>query len=138
MNAKCLSIILGTLLPVLAYAQGAQSYKCTYGGLERRVEILHETSMAVPCEVHYYKDTEAPGERQVLWHAANESGYCEKKTEEFIAKLEGLGWQCGPGGQPEAEPEPEAEPQPQPKAVDDTELLTPGDEAESDTGDMPD
>jgi hypothetical protein len=64
------------------------------GGLTRRIEIAREGGSPVPCEVLYFKDSEAPGERQVLWSAANESGYCEAQAQSFVARLEGLGWEC--------------------------------------------
>lgn len=86
--------ILATLLPVASFAQSAEKYECANGDLIRRVEILYETAGNVPCEVHYYKDQEAPGERQVLWSAGSEAGYCEQKTSEFVDKLRGWGWDC--------------------------------------------
>ena len=61
----------------------------------RRVEILTEPGVPVPCEVHYYKDTEAPGEKRVLWSAQAQAGYCEDKVDGLLTKLEGLGWDCG-------------------------------------------
>ncbi len=122
--AACLTIMLAALLPGLSFAQDAQNFRCTNGELQRRVEILYETGLTVPCEVHYYKDTEAPGELQVLWRAVNQSGYCEMKTQEFIAKLGELGWSCSPGAEPKQEPEQE------PKREDDTETLTPAEETE--------
>ncbi len=112
---------LTTLVPSLAFAQGPETYSCTYGDLQRRVDILRETGAQVPCEVHYHKDSEAPGERQVLWSAANEVGYCEKNAEQLIAKLEGWGWDCGQGEAQESMP---TEP-------DDTEALTTGEEPET-------
>lgn len=89
-------------------AQGAQSYQCTFGDLQRRVQIYTDPGVSVPCEVHYYKDTEAPGEKQVLWSATSDASYCEAKTSEFIATLEGWGWSCSAGdtGRPEPLPEP--------------------------------
>ena len=139
MNNKYLVAILAAALPALAMAQGATSYQCTYGDLQRRVEILTEPGVSVPCEVHYYKDTEAPGEREVLWSATSEEGYCERKTEEFIAKLQGWGWSCSAGGaapapepaaEPEAAPEPDADEAPEaapeePSIDDDTSDLVP-------------
>ena len=122
--AAFLTAILATLPSGLAFAQDPQNYQCTYGELQRRVEILYETGLTVPCEVHYYKDTEAPGELQVLWRAMNQSGYCEMKTQEFIAKLGELGWSCSQGAEPEQEPEQE------PMREDDTETLTPAEEPE--------
>ena len=87
-------VSLITFVPVLAFAQNENDYRCTLDGKVRRVEIVYETGVAVPCEVHYYKETEAPGERQVLWNARNESGYCETRTRDFVAQLESWGWAC--------------------------------------------
>lgn len=129
MNYKCTAMFLAATLPSLVFGQGHQAYQCSYGELQRRVEILTETGASVPCEVHYHKDSEAPGDRQVLWRASNELGYCERKTEEFIAKLQDMGWKCGkdddltPGEDPGREAPPEA--------VDDTALLAPAVETES-------
>jgi len=133
MNDKFLAVLLAAMLPSLAFGQGSQNYQCSYGELQRRVEILYETGVTVPCEVHYYKDTEAPGERQVLWRALNETGYCERKTEGLIAKLREMGWQCGQEsnvGQA-AEPEQADDSGQDAEAAqdDDTEALIPGEEA---------
>jgi hypothetical protein len=76
-------------LPGLALAQGAD------GDMVRRVVIMTEPGVSVPCEVHYFKDTEAPGEDQVLWSASQQTGYCEEKAAGLVAKLEGWGWDCG-------------------------------------------
>jgi len=121
MKFKCIAMILATSIPGLAFAQGTDSYQCSNGDLQRRVEILRETAAVVPCEVHYYKDTEAPGEQQVLWSATNQTGYCEQKVEELVAKLKGWGWDCGPSDEPDAAPE----------VVDDSEALASGEENES-------
>ncbi len=118
MTSRLFIAFLTSLVPTLVLAEGVDSYQCTYGDLQRRVEILRETGAQVPCEVHYYKDSEAPGERQVLWSATNEVGYCERNAEQLIAKLEGWGWECVQGVAQEAMP---AEP-------DDTEALTTGEE----------
>lgn len=97
MSNKIAIVVLAIAMPCISFGQDAGSYQCSFGELKRRVEILTEPGVSVPCEVHYYKDTEAPGDRQVLWSASSEAGYCEKKTEEFIAKLESWGWDCGGG-----------------------------------------
>jgi hypothetical protein len=122
--AAFLTVMLATLLPSMTFAQDAQKYQCTNGELQRRVEILYETGLTVPCEVHYYKDTESPGELQVLWRAINQPGYCESKMREFIAKLGELGWSCSQGVEAESEPEQD----------DDTEDLTPTEKTESNAG----
>lgn len=49
----------------------------------------------VPCEVRYHKPTEQPDTGyRVLWHAHNTEGYCERKAELLVKRLEGWGWQC--------------------------------------------
>ena len=97
MRIRSLIIGLLTVVPVTAMAQDAPSYRCANGDLERRVVVMYETGVTVPCEVHYYKDTEAPGTSQVLWRALNEEGFCEARAADFVTKLEGWGWSCDAG-----------------------------------------
>lgn len=134
MNDKILAVFLAAMLPSLSFGQGPQNYQCSYGDLQRRVEILYETGVTVPCEVHYYKDTELPGVRQVLWRALNEAGYCERKTEEFIAELQEMGWDCGQaneaGPDAKAKQGDDAGQDVQPAPVDDTDALIPAEETE--------
>lgn len=134
MKTRLTIATLALLGPCLVLAQDAGKYHCTYGELQRRVEIYTEPGVAVPCEVHYYKDTEAPGEPQVLWSAGNDASYCASKTTEFVAKLEGWGWNCGSGVDaapaPDAAAEPAAAPdteESEPPVRDDTDVLSPGD-----------
>lgn len=131
MNSKTIIALLCLAAPCLAFSQDGGKYQCSYGDRIRRVEIVTEPGVTVPCEVHYYKDTEAPGEKQVLWSAGRQAGYCEQKTEEFIAKLEGWGWNCGRGEAPAVEPEmaPATEAGEAPAEEgeqDDTDVLSPG------------
>jgi hypothetical protein len=145
MKRRILIVLSIALLPALALGQDDTRYQCSHGELQRRVEILYETGGTLPCEVHYHKDTEAPGESQVLWRAMNQAGYCEQKTEAFIVKLRGLGWTCGTGVAAPAPPTPPVEPtepteptepvEPSapldpvdPAEIDDTEALAPADE----------
>ncbi len=125
MHPKNLAFVVAIILPVLSIAQDSQKYQCTSGELTRRVEIFSEPGVAVPCEVHYYKDTEAPGERQVLWRAQTDATYCASKTQEFVAKLTDMGWNCGQ--EAEVEETPKAD---ESELVDDTDALTPADEIE--------
>ncbi len=123
--------LLALVVPGIGIAQDAGRYQCTLGELVRRVEIFTEPGLTVPCEVHYYKDTEAPGESQVLWSAQSQEGYCEAKTEEFVAALQGWGWSCvaGAAPAPDAAPVPEAAPESEeaePPVYDDTDVLSPG------------
>jgi hypothetical protein len=97
MSDRILGAVLLLTFSIPASTLAADNYRCTNGDLVRRVEILYEPGRAVPCEVQYYKDTEAPGSSQILWRAQNESGYCESKTAAFIEQLESQGWSCGSG-----------------------------------------
>ena len=130
MTGKYALLFLLTAAPCAALAQDV-SYTCTFGDLQRRVQIFTEPGVSVPCEVHYYKDTEAPGERQVLWSAASQEGYCESKTTEFVAKLEGWGWNCGEGAEAAPAPESEGDDDTDAPAYDDTDVLKPADPAEA-------
>jgi len=125
MYRRNLAFIAAVIFPVLAIAQDQQSYQCTFGELTRRVEIFSEPGVAVPCEVHYYKDTEAPDERQVLWRAQTDATYCASKTQEFVAKLTDMGWNCGQAAEVKESPEADG-----PESMDDTDALTPADEIE--------
>jgi hypothetical protein len=132
MNTRISVALLLLAAPCIASAQDTGKYQCTHGDLSRRVEIYTEPGVTVPCEVHYYKDTEAPGETQVLWSAQAQEGYCKQKAEEFVAKLQGWGWSCGASAAPAPEAEPEAEAAPDaeeevPPSYDDTDVLSPGD-----------
>ena len=126
MNSKSFILLLATAIPCVALSQGATSYQCTNADLTRRVEILTDPGVSVPCEVHYHKDTEAPGERQVLWSATKEVGYCERKTEEFVTKLRGWGWECK-----QADSVPAAMAEDSADDTDDTEALMPSEESEA-------
>lgn len=128
MNNRCLVTALLIVLPTIAAAQDAPIFECTNGELQRRVQVIYETGVSVPCEVHYFKDTESPGNSQVLWRALNEEGYCEAKATEFAEKLESWGWNCTAGNATDISTAPEQ--------IDDTEALTPSEGSESsDTGD---
>jgi hypothetical protein len=126
MKRTYLLVFLASMLPGLALGQTATSYECSFENLQRRIEILTEPGVSVPCEVHYYKDSEMPGQKQVLWTATTEAGYCELKTEEFVSKLREWGWACeaGTAAEPDAETEATEEAAP---AEDDTEALEPAD-----------
>lgn len=134
MNNKFLLVSLALLSPGLVFAQAVTSYECTFDGMQRRIVILTEPGVTVPCQVQYYKDTELPGEVQTLWTAETDASFCDSKSTEFAAKLEGWGWSCAAGGQAntasvhedevESDPEPESETD---TATDDTEALEPAD-----------
>lgn len=117
MNNRQIFTFLAVLVPGLAFGQAVTTYHCSFEQLQRRIEILSEPGVSVPCEVHYYKDTESPGSKQVLWTASTEAGFCAARAEEFVAKLRDWGWECNAGL---ADAAPTTEPM-----SDDTEALAP-------------
>lgn len=81
------------LLLLAAGPAAADPTLCTYGAMERTIEVVYETpGEAVPCEVVYDKLTE--GGRTVPWRARNEAGFCEARAAELVEKLEANGWAC--------------------------------------------
>ena len=95
MKLRTAVVVTTLLLPFIGAAQETDKYRCSFGDMQRRVEISSEPGVEVPCSVHYFKDTEMPGEQQVLWSADNDPTYCRSKALELVAKLEGWGWDCG-------------------------------------------
>ncbi len=118
-----------TLIPGIALSQATTSYQCVQGDLVRRIEIVAEPGVTVPCEVHYYKDTEAPGQDDVLWRAQSDPTWCGTRAEEFVAKLGGWGWNCAA-----ADPAGIVSDEPADALLDDT--VAPVDEALDDTGEL--
>ena len=105
------TLVFSACISTAAIAQ--TGYQCSSGDLVRRVEIVYAGDGAVPCEVQYVKETEAPGQRETLWDAQNESGYCEARAAELVESLQALGWSCDQVGAP--------------PAVDDSSALAPAD-----------
>ena len=96
MKACCQRLML-TLCILLSFSSMAldnQQYRCELNDHIRRVVVIYQHPQnPVPGEVKYFKDTEG-GTEKTLWQAQATAGYCEKKTEEFIEKLQGWDWQC--------------------------------------------
>ena len=133
MHKRLLITLFGLLLPVTLYAQNPSDFECSFGDLDRRLVIVSEPGVSVPCEVHYYKEDESPGEHQVLWRATNEAGYCERQADQFKQKLIEWGWTCTDRPAPAAPPAAPAEDSSEESAddtamplIDDTDVLEPG------------
>jgi hypothetical protein len=96
-TAALAALVAGTPSPGLG-----SEFVCERGGAIRRVEIaVQDEAQQVPCEVVYWKDTERPGVRDVLWNAQTDAGFCVRKAEDLVSRLEGGGWNCRAGdGQP--------------------------------------
>ena len=95
-----------TILLLGGYAAlgAAAEQVCRHGDLTRAIEIEYkQPGRPVPCRVKYEKS----GEVEYPWNAQVQAGYCEDRMAAFVAKLEGLGWQCvaQQAGAMQAEPE---------------------------------
>lgn len=76
-------------------ARTEHTYYCSLDGKTRRIEVNYpQHSLPLPCEVNYYKDDEAPGQTQTLWHANVQMGFCEVKADRFVGQLQDWGWEC--------------------------------------------
>jgi hypothetical protein len=99
---RTLTLLTTALLTTLVGAQAlAAPVVCTQGNMTRSIEVVYsDPGQAVPCEVLYDKSSE--GAQSTPWRATNESGYCEAKAAQLVAKLEGLGWTCATQSAPES------------------------------------
>jgi hypothetical protein len=86
----------------LAQAAAASETRCVRGDdAVRRVEIaVQDPNHGAPCEVVYWKDTERPGVRTVLWSAQTDADFCARKAEELVVTLKDGGWTCDAAAAP--------------------------------------
>ena len=94
--------VLGDLGIALAFDAGVEDsvVVCSNQDKRRIVTLDYEKGgMRLPCQVIYEKPTELPGFSKKMWYAEHTEGYCEKKMDEFLDKLEGWGWECSKRGQ---------------------------------------
>ena len=93
--------VLMPVMVVLANTAAASETRCTRGDdAIRRVEIaVSDPNGDVPCEVVYWKDTEQPGVRSVLWNAQTDAAFCARKAEELVDTLKSAGWSCATAGE---------------------------------------
>lgn len=131
MSKKIVIALFAMMLPAVAATQDAGKFQCSFGEMQRRVEVVSEPGTAVPCSVHYYKDTEAPDEQQVLWTAQNDASYCAQKAEALVTKLEGWGWDCDRRSEPVTDAAEDVEDvEAVEELIDDTEELAPVEQPE--------
>ena len=98
----------------IANAAEKSQYQCRSGDVVRRVIIeVGDLATSLPCEVVYFKDTEAPGVRRVLWNARSDAAFCDAKAAGLVDKLATSGWQCDASGQAASAAQPAAPPQPE-------------------------
>lgn len=66
-------------------------YLCSLEEAERLIQIVYLVpEQKVPCEVHYHKD----GEQKLLWRAVNQTGFCERKADDFADQQQEWGFSC--------------------------------------------
>ena len=75
---------------------GAESTKCKMDGKRRFVVHIYALNpKKLPCQVRYYKPTEHPRSGgRILWHAHNSKGYCQRKANLLVKRLQRWGWSC--------------------------------------------
>ncbi len=90
------SVVLSALsLTLFTLSAQAEVTVCKMGAAVRRVEVRYEAPDAARgCSVVYHKDSENPGNEQLLWQYKFDGSQCAVKAEEFVRKLGGWGWQC--------------------------------------------
>lgn len=89
-----------------AHAEETVEFTCKSGELVRRLVVVETSpSSGQSCEVVYWKDTEAPGVRHVLWTAKLDAGYCYSKALGLAGKLGATGWTCNSVSLPFDSPE---------------------------------
>lgn len=80
-------------LLTFAATAAANPVVCTFGDLERTIEVVYsDPGQPVPCEVIYDKSGE--GSIETLWRANAEANYCEAQAAGLIERLTGFGWSC--------------------------------------------
>lgn len=80
------ALVVVTLTSVSAFGT-----VCKMGKQERKVEVVTtDAAKKVPCEVKYTRD----GQEKTIYNAQNDAAFCDKKAEEFVAKLTSQGFQC--------------------------------------------
>jgi hypothetical protein len=110
------ALLLPALMSTPSVALEQIEHSCRSGDLVRRVVVeAGNASTGLPCEVVYWKDTEAPGVRRVLWNARSDANFCSEKAQGLVDKLGQSGWQCNADSGTEvrsAEPAPAPAPSP--------------------------
>lgn len=91
--------VLATLsflaVSVIAAGAVAEEFQCQRGELVRRIEVrFADDADRLPCEVIYWRDSEAPGQPQSLWNAEHQLDYCQDRAREMVEQLENAGWAC--------------------------------------------
>ena len=89
---------LGRIAAILALCWGfhgparAADYLCHKNAVTYWIKVEYETAEQVlPCSVYRWV---LPRQRERLWRATKDPGFCEAKADEVRQKLEGYGWLC--------------------------------------------
>lgn len=72
---------------------------CLLGGVVRIIRVEYSGSVGEPpCSVVYEKGPPEQPSVETLWRTNHEKGFCEARASEFVEKLRGWNWTCGPIG----------------------------------------
>jgi hypothetical protein len=86
---------LGFVAITTVAAAAGQEFQCRRDELIRRIELQFANDAdRLPCEVVYWKDSEAPGQSQRPWRADHQLDFCTEKAREMVELLEAEGWAC--------------------------------------------
>jgi hypothetical protein len=88
-------LLLAAVAPIEARAVTDEAYMCRNGERERRVELQHaDAPDRLPCQVVYWRDASRSADRESLWEAAHDFGFCIERTRDLVQRLQDGGWKC--------------------------------------------
>jgi hypothetical protein len=93
--APILATLAVVAISTVATTAAGQEFQCRRDDLIRRIELqFADNPDRLPCEVVYWKDSEAPGQPQRPWRADHQLDFCTGKAHEMVELLEAEGWAC--------------------------------------------
>ncbi len=91
--------LLAISAPFAARAATDQAYMCRNGERERRIELQRaDAPNRLPCQVMYWRDANRADDREAIWEAAHDFGFCVERTRDLVQRLAGSGWTCQKAG----------------------------------------
>jgi hypothetical protein len=98
--------LLAASTPLAARAATDEAYMCRNGERERRIELQRaDAPNRLPCQVIYWRDANRSDDREPMWEAAHDFGFCIERTRDLVQRLEEAGWSCQKAGPPPVEME---------------------------------
>lgn len=97
-----IAVILVFCLSCQGSAQAAD-FLCHKNAVTYWIKVEYDKAgQALPCSVYRWV---LPQQREMLWRATRDAGFCEAKADEVRQKLESYGWLCQEIGPSDEEPE---------------------------------